>query len=61
MVAGYGRWVSPEELRELCGVSRDGTQSSSILRAARSFGLIAKGFSKTTADLANLPLPMILF
>ncbi|KJV09947.1 hypothetical protein VZ95_08225 [Elstera litoralis] len=61
VLAYYGRWVSPEELRELCGVSRDGTQSSSILRAARSFGLIAKGFSKTTADLANLPLPMILF
>ena len=61
ILAYHGRWVSPEELRELCGVSRDGTQSSSILRAARSFGLVAKGFSKSPADLAQLPMPMILF
>ncbi len=61
ILAYHGRWVSPEELRELCGVSRDGTQSSSILRAARSFGMTAKGFSKGPADLTSLPMPMILF
>ncbi len=61
MLGHYGRYVPLEELRQRCGVSRDGSTAGSVLRAAKLFGLEAKGVQLDLGDLPRLPLPAILF
>lgn len=57
----FGRVVSMPVLREECGVSRDGTKASNIVKVARNYGLNCKAFSKPLDKLPTMPLPLIVF
>lgn len=42
IAAYYGKWIPLEQVRLDCGVSRDGSNARNVLRAARSYGFIAR-------------------
>lgn len=61
VLAYHGLLIPLATLRLVCGVSRDGSRASNIVRAGRHYGLDARAFRKETGQLADLPLPAILF
>ena len=61
ILAYYHRCEPLEKLRTACGISRNGSLASNIVRAAKSYGLDAKGCKLSTDRLTGSPLPMILF
>lgn len=61
VLSHFGRFAALDELRTLCGVSRDGAKASSLLKAGRTFGLTAKGMKAEPHHLKDMAGPMIAF
>jgi ATP-binding cassette, subfamily C, bacterial len=59
ILAHHGRMVPLPTLRRDCGVSRDGSKISNILKAARSYDLVGKAFKRDIPALTQTPYPYI--
>jgi ATP-binding cassette subfamily B protein len=61
MILSYhGRKTSVSEMRERCGVGRDGLSALSIVRTARSYGLRVRAITLQENDFRYVSLPAIV-
>lgn len=44
ILAYYGKWIPLSQVRQDCGVSRDGSTMKKMYLAAKNYGLNAQGF-----------------
>jgi len=60
VLAWHGHHAPLPEVRQACGVSRDGASALALVNAAREYGLEARGVRVELDQLPLLPLPAIL-
>ncbi|MBQ7850780.1 MAG: NHLP family bacteriocin export ABC transporter peptidase/permease/ATPase subunit [Clostridia bacterium] len=60
ILAYHGKWLPLETVRKDCGVSRDGSSAKNLLKAARNYGMTAKGYRCDTSALDQMAVPCIL-
>ena len=57
----YGRYIPLEQLRVECGVSRDGSKASNVLKVGQKHDLDSAGFSRELNEMRSLSAPCIIF
>jgi ATP-binding cassette, subfamily B, bacterial len=60
VLAYHGKHVAREELRAVLGPTRDGVRAAHLLRAARHFGLCARGVKAELDALGHVPRGSVL-
>lgn len=60
IMAYHKKYVPLEELRIECGISRDGSKASNMIKAAAKYGFDAHGYRKEPEGLAAFNAPMIV-
>src|SRR5580700_4888712 len=60
ILAYHGRIVPLATLRRDCGVSRDGSKVSNMLKAAQAHGLVAKAFKRDLPALRETAYPYLV-
>ncbi|KTC68712.1 hypothetical protein Lbir_2245 [Legionella birminghamensis] len=61
ILAYYGKYISAEEARIACNISRDGTKAINIVKAARHYGMDAFGANVDIDELNNVKVPFIAY
>ncbi|HEY9724138.1 MAG TPA: NHLP family bacteriocin export ABC transporter peptidase/permease/ATPase subunit [Oscillatoriaceae cyanobacterium] len=61
ILAHYKKYLPLPSIRQACGVSRDGSKASNVLKAARGYGLEAKGYKKQIDEVFGFEPPFIAF
>ena len=62
VLAYYDKWIPLDQMRLMCGVSRNGSNAKNILIAARKLGLVAQGYRFEPEELKqNGHFPCIVF
>lgn len=62
ILAYYDSWIPLEKLREECGVNRDGSKASNIMRAAKNRGMEVHGYRWMAENLREeAKFPLIVF
>jgi len=61
IMAHFGYWVPLETLRLTCGVSRDGSKASNLVKAARRYGFDVVAKRAEVAYVQSLQAPAIVF
>lgn len=60
VLAHYGRVVPLDQVREACGVSRDGATAKNVVQAARLYGLEPKAYRREPERLKSMQFPLII-
>src|SRR5579863_9496170 len=60
ILAYYGRQTSISEIREQCGIGRDGFSAFGLIKAARAYGMRGRAFTVESNDVRFITFPAII-
>ena len=60
MLGYYKKYVSLEEMREVCVCSRNGSSTQQIVQAAKQYGIDASVTQVPASDLPSTPMPALV-